>query len=104
MVFPEFVSIEAFVESVLADERAEFSHEDLLQLWRSLQRPIPEIRKELEGYGLQLTTRPAEKRVRGFTSSSHDRWFGPGSCPTSGGAAYGQMMVSKYGSKDTPFG
>jgi hypothetical protein len=58
----------------------------------------------VRSWGLTLAERVPPKRVRGFTTSSHDRWFGPGSEPThAGGALFERAMVSKYGSKDTPF-
>ena len=98
---PEFASVLAFVQWCCDDERSEFSHEDLTQLnWQTGAR-MGDLRKELEGYGLKLAARAFEKRVRGFTTSSNDRWFGPGSLKTHGGAAYDGMMVAKYGSKDT---
>jgi hypothetical protein len=101
---PECASVESFVEFCLDDERDTFSHEDLVVLNFSLRKTVAVLRGELEAYGLRLAPRIPPKKVRGFTTSSNDRWFGPGSCPTSGGAAYGAMMTSKYGSKDTPFG
>jgi hypothetical protein len=104
MVFPEYSSIESFVEFCLDDDVTEFSHEDLVELNRYLHIPIHKLREMLETYGMSLKERQVPRQVRGFRTSSHDRWFGPGSCKTHGGSAFGQMMVSKYGSKDTPFG
>lgn len=101
---PEYVSVESFVEFCLDDERDTFSHEDLTVLNYSLRKTVAVLRGELEAYGLRLAARIPPKKTRGFTTSSNDRWFGPGSCKTHGGAAFGSMMTSKYGSKDTPFG
>jgi hypothetical protein len=96
--------VEAFVEYLVAEERQVFTHEDLHALGFRLQRRVGDIRQELAGWGLTLAERIPPKRVRGFTTSSNDRWFGPGSEPVhGGGGAFGQMMVSKYGSKDSPF-
>lgn len=83
---PEYASVDAFAEFLADDERTEYTHEDLTALNFRLRRPIAAIRAELESYGFRLATREPEKQVRGFTSSSHDRWFGKGSLPTHGGA------------------
>lgn len=83
---PEYASIESFVEYMLDDERDEYTHEELGALNFRTRTPINAIRKELEGYGFRLANRPVEKKVRGFSSNSNDRWFGPGSMPTHGGA------------------
>lgn len=84
---PEYKSIEAFVSHVVDDDRYEFSHEDLEALNYRLRRPVAALREELEGWGLSRAVRPVARHVRGFQTSSHDRWYGPGSCPTHGGAA-----------------
>ena len=88
---PEFQSIEAFVQECMDDERTSFTHEELGELAFNLQRSRNKIRAELEGYGLSLAVRAVEKRVRGFTSNPHDRWFGPGSSPTGGGSGWEQI-------------
>jgi len=83
---PEFDSIETFVQHLLDDERETYTHEELTALNFRTHMPINAIRKELEGYGLTLANRPNVKRTRGFSTSSNDRWFGPGSAATHGGA------------------
>jgi len=83
---PEFASVEDFVQFLLDDERDTYTHEELGALNFRTRMPIGAIRKELESYGLKLATREPEKQVRGFSSNSHDRWFGKGSLPTHGGA------------------
>jgi hypothetical protein len=83
---PEFKTIETFATYLMDDEREEFTHDELIALNASLRKPVAEIRAELESYGFKLAHREPEKKVRGFKSSSHDRWFGPGSTPTHGGA------------------
>ena len=100
MVDNEHRSVAALAEYLVDDERTTFTHEDLSLVNEATGLRIQEIRAELEGYGLTLAARAVPKRVRGFTTSSNDRWFGPGSCPTHGGATYDGMMVAKYGSKD----
>jgi len=83
---PEYATVEDFVQFKMDEEEPEFSFVDLQALNMSLQRPVSSIRAELEGYGMKLSTRSPEKRTRGFTTSSNDRWFGPGSLKTHGGA------------------
>ena len=83
---PEYTSLEDFVQFLLDDERDTYTHEDLAALNFRTRMPINSIRKELEGYGFKLAVRAPVKQVRGFTSSSHDRWYGKGSLPTHGGA------------------
>lgn len=82
---PEYASIEEFAEYMMDDERDEYTHEDLIALNRRLRKPVNLIRKELDSYGFKLATREPEKQTRGFNTSSHDRWFGPGSLKTHGG-------------------
>jgi hypothetical protein len=79
---PEYASIEDFVDYVYGDEKNEFTHEDLNALNYRLHRPIRDIKKELESYGLKLKLRGFEKKPRGFQSPDHDRWYGPGSIST----------------------
>lgn len=91
MTNPEYESIEAFVQECMDDERATFTHEELGELAFNLRKSRSKIRAELESYGLSLAMRPIEKRTRGFTSNPHDRWFGPGACPTHGGSGWEQI-------------
>jgi hypothetical protein len=88
---PEYESVESFVQDCLDDERTTFTHEDLGELAYGLQRSRCRVRADLEGYGLTLAPRAVEKRVRGFTTSSQDRWFGPGSSNSHGGSGHEQI-------------
>jgi hypothetical protein len=90
---PEYESVEAFVEYKMDDEDEEYDHEDLAALNYRLNRPIKEIRSELESFGLKLKGRAAEKKSRGFQSPDHDRWYGPGSDPTHGGGGAGSKWI-----------
>lgn len=83
---PEFRSIDAFAEFLADEDRTEFTYEELTALNTRLHTQVGVIRKALEDYGFKLSHRPNEKRVRGFTTSSNDRWYGPGSLKTHGGA------------------
>lgn len=88
---PEYESIEAFVQECMDDDRTEFTHEDLGELAYNLQRSRSKVRTDLEGYGLKLGNRAFVKRTRGFTTSSNDRWFGPGACNSHGGSGWEQI-------------
>jgi hypothetical protein len=90
---PEYRSVRDFVEHLLDDGREEYSHEDLEALNYRLRLPVREIRAELGDWGLRLAVRPPVRRTRGFRTSSHDRWFGPGSCPTHGGSGAGSAWI-----------
>jgi hypothetical protein len=88
---PEYESIESFVQYVMDEEQDQFTHEDLGELAYGLQRSRNKVRADLESYGLKLAPRAFEKRTRGFTTSSNDRWFGPGSSPMHGGSGWEQI-------------
>jgi hypothetical protein len=79
---PEHESVDAFVQFCLDDERTTFTHADLAKINNATRMRISDIRKELEDYGLTIVSRDIQRSTRGFTTSSHDRWSGPGSCPT----------------------
>ena len=83
---PEFASIEDFVEFLEDDERDTFTHIELQKLANGTKKPWILVRDELEGWGLELARRPISKRIRGFKANNHDRWTGPGSSKTHGGA------------------
>lgn len=88
---PEFESVEAFVAHLLDNDREDFSFEEAELLGKNLGRPASEAIRALKDYGLQMTPRAEPKRVRGFRTSSHDRWYGPGSSPTHGGSGWEQI-------------
>lgn len=87
----EYQSLDNFVEFLEDDERTEFSYLDIQALVQSLRISHREIRLALEARGFKLADRPKERRVRGVRTSSHDRWFGPGSAPTHGGSGWEQI-------------
>jgi hypothetical protein len=75
--FPEFKSVESFVEFCLDDDRTEFSHEDLTALNYRTHAPVAELRSQIEAYGLSLQARSVSRRTRGFkTSDNAGRWEG----------------------------
>jgi len=90
-VYPEYESLEAFVEYCLEEEVDRYSHVDLQELAYSLRRSHSKIRKELEEYGLRLRYREKEKEVRGWRSNDNDRWYGKGADRTFGGSGHEQI-------------
>jgi hypothetical protein len=68
--FPEYKSIETFVQFCMDDERSEYAHDDLTALNYRTNLPIHTIRAELESYGLTLKNRPVPRKTRGFMT--HD--------------------------------
>jgi len=87
-IFPEYRSIESFVEYCIDDEREIFTTADMQQLNRATHLRLQIIRKELERYGLKFVPRLPVKRVRGFTSNPHDRYS---ACPMYGGSGWEQI-------------
>jgi hypothetical protein len=85
---PEFGSVEAFVQLCADDDRETFTHEDLTALNYRLRTPVSQVRSALESFGLRLEVRAPARRTRGFTTSSNDRWFGPGADKTHGGSGF----------------
>ena len=92
MTAPETQSIEAFGEYLLAEDRTSFTFEEACTVAEALglSLPTPVIRG-LKEYGFTMVERPTEKRVRGYRTSSHDRFFGPGSSPSHGGSGWEQI-------------
>jgi len=89
---PELQSVEAFVEYLLEDERDSFTFEEATELAEALGLSVPTpVIRELKSYGLTMVPRTPEKRVRGFHSNNHDRWYGPGACRTHGGSGWEQI-------------
>ena len=88
---PEYESVEAFVEFCLDDDRDFFTTADMQALNVATQTRLQDIRRALEGYGLRFVPREPERSVRGFQTSSNDRWFGPGSCRTYANSGWEQI-------------
>lgn len=87
----EYEGVEALVEFLMEDDLESFDYRHLTALRTRLHRPAHELRRELEAYGLTLAARPKAKKMRGFDSNDHDRWYGPGSSPTHGGSGWEQI-------------
>jgi hypothetical protein len=88
---PEVQSVEALVEHLVDEDRDTFTAEELGHLHTNTGKPVRTLRFELEDWGFTIAKRAKPHRVRGFTTSSHDRWYGPGSSPSHGGSGYEQI-------------
>lgn len=87
---PEYASVLTFVEFLLEEGRTTFQHYDAGRLSAATGRTAAEIRAELQSWGLRVEELPRPKG-RGFLSSSHDRYFGPGSEKMHGGSGWEQV-------------
>ena len=83
--------IETFAAELLDDDRLSFGFAEADALARELRVTTAKVIRDLQDYGFAYEGRRAAPRVRGFTSSSNDRWFGPGSSPTHGGGGGEQI-------------
>lgn len=89
---PGFASVEEFVEFLIDEERTSFSYAEADALALTLGQSVPTfVIRALKDYGLSMEARPVPRHVRGYTTSSHDRWFGPGSSPSHGGSGWEQI-------------
>lgn len=90
--FDGYASIEEFAADLLDDDRFSFGFEEAEGLAEALGLIPQDVILELrDGYGFAYEGRPVERRPRGFTTSSHDRWYGPGSSPMHGGTGWEQI-------------
>lgn len=92
MVAVEMQSIEAFGEFLLENERSSFTFEEAEELATALglSMATPVIRA-LKEYGFTQEPRAIARHHRGFLTSSHDRFYGPGSSPSHGGSGWEQI-------------
>lgn len=92
MSAPETSSVDAFANFLLEEDRLEFTFEEATRLARDLglSLPTPVIR-QLKDLGFTMAPRHEPPKVRGFRTSSHDRFYGPGSCATHGGSGWEQI-------------
>jgi len=81
---PEYESVEAFAEFLMADDRESFTYMEADLIGRGLKVATYVVIDGLKEYGFGYEGRASEKRVRGFRSNSHDRWQAYPSCGGSG--------------------
>jgi len=90
-ILPEHESVEAFVEYLLSEDRSSFSFEEADKVACGLKVATYVVINGLKGLGLTYDGRKTDKKVRGFTTNSHDRWFGPGASKSHGGSGHEQI-------------
>ncbi len=91
LLHPELESLDAFAEYLVDDDRTSFTFDEAVSLGAAIKLSTHKVIAGLEAYGLTYVIRRPARAVRGFTSNSHDRWFGPGSCPSHGGSGHEQI-------------
>jgi hypothetical protein len=84
----EYGSVEDFAVFLRDEERATYSVEELCALNTRTHLTQHCIRHMLETLGFCLEHRVAAPKVRGYMTSSHDRYFGPGSDASHGGGGF----------------
>lgn len=87
---PEYASVEAFVQHCMDDDRTTFRPGDAQKVALRTRATVRAVLDELASFGLQVEVE-SNRRVRGFTTSSNDRYFGPGSEPMHGGSGWVQV-------------
>jgi len=85
------VTVEELAEDVIDDGRESFTFAEADALADVLGVTTANVIREMKSYGLAYDGRATEKRARGFTTSSNDRYFGPGSNPMYGGTGWEQI-------------
>ncbi len=85
-------TVEDFANFLLDEDRTEFTFVEADRVARGLGLSVAtSVIRQLKGYGFTMASRVEPPRVRGFLTSSHDRFYGPGSCPTHGGSGWEQI-------------
>ena len=84
----EMSSIEAFGDFLLDEGRTSFTFEEAEELSEINKNTTAGVIRGLKAYGFTMEERVPERRVRGFRTSSNDRFFGPGADKMHGGSGY----------------
>lgn len=111
---PEYMSLEAFIESKLDDDNYEYNFIDLHALGRNMTQAkygskmevseagasdLAHIKKELGDLGFKFVGRNVTKSVRGFRAGAHGRnpFAGSGGGGTGMGSAWGNPTGFSHG-------
>ena len=84
-------AVRQFVQDHLDDDQTSCTFAEAEALADELKVHVSAVVHEIKVWGLLVGERAVAKRVRGVNSNSHDRWNGPGSCPTAGGSGFEQI-------------
>jgi hypothetical protein len=90
-ILPELENVEAFAEFLMAEDRVSFSFVEADSIAQGLKVATYMVINGLKSYGFGYEGRASEKRVRGYTTSSHDRYWGPGAMKSHGGSGHEQI-------------
>lgn len=85
-------AIARFGEELVDDDRTTFTYEEAEALAVEVGHSVPTlVIRELKTYGFTQAARRPTVHVRGYTTSSHDRYFGPGCAKMHGGSGWEQI-------------
>jgi hypothetical protein len=84
-------AVETFIDEVTGDDRDSVTFAEVEAIASEVGIHVSTIVALVKGYGVAIGTREVPREVRGFTSNSHDRWHGKGSCKTHGGSGWEQI-------------
>lgn len=84
-------AVETLVEETIADDLDTLPFKECETLAQKIGIHVGTIVAMVKSYGISIGTRETTKTVRGFKTSSHDRWYGPGACKTHGGTGEEQI-------------
>jgi len=88
----ESESIEEFGEYLLGEDRTTFTFEEAESVAKALGHSVATlVIRGLKAYGFSQEPRKVPRRVRTISTSSHDRYFGPGSSKMHGGSGWEQI-------------
>jgi hypothetical protein len=84
-------AVNALVEDLLDNDETTAPWVVLDEIAKELGCATYAVIAEARKQGLTVGERGVPRKVRTISSNSHDRWSGPGSCPTHGGSGYEQI-------------
>jgi len=87
-ILPEHENVETFVEYLMAEERTMFSFSEADLVAQAMKVATYKVIEGLKSFGFTYEGRSEPKKVRGFTSNSHDRWQ---ACRSHGGSGWEQI-------------
>lgn len=83
--------IAGLVEDALDNEQTFIPYTEIEAVAEEVGLHVTTLIGLVKGYGMTVGPRAKEREVRGFTSNSHDRWHGKGSCASHGGSGWEQI-------------
>ncbi len=84
-------AVDTFANELLEDDRTSFDFKEATGVADDVGIHVSTVIKLLKEHGFTYEERPVEKPVRGYKTSSNDRWIGPGSSKTHGGSGHEQI-------------